>query len=282
MIDVRQTLAYSKYLKKIDWTVAKLDGNFVYCKKMPFLGFIIKIQRPLKRIAKSSFTKLLKRFKPFIVYIEPSSAKDYMAYVEEFGFGKTQNSFVPTKTIHIDLTQNAQDLLSRMHYKTRYNIKVAKRNKLDITYSQDIAQFANFWQTCALKDRKMFLSLRKEIQAIFDAFEKDAELLLIQKDKHLIAEVMVIYTQDTAFYMYAAANGVGKKLFAPTLAVWEAILRAKKKGKKIFDFEGIYDDRYPLPAWKGFSRFKKSFGGKEVEYPGVLRKIYLPFLRIGV
>jgi len=52
---------------------------------------------------------------------------------------------------------------------------------------------------------------------------------------------------------------------------------AKKMGCKIFDFEGIYDDRFPLKSWLGFSRFKKSFGGLEVEYPGAYSKFLLPF-----
>ena len=49
----------------------------------------------------------------------------------------------------------------------------------------------------------------------------------------------------------------------------------KKEGKKVFDFEGIYDERFPLISWKGFTRFKKGFGGIEVEYPGTLREIIL-------
>ena len=76
--------------------------------------------------------------------------------------------------------------------------------------------------------------------------------------------------------MYAAASDAGKKLFAPTLCAWEAIKLSKKHGSKIFDFEGIYDERFPLKSWHGFTRFKKSFGGREIEYPGAFVKYRIP------
>ena len=77
--------------------------------------------------------------------------------------------------------------------------------------------------------------------------------------------------------MYAASTTNGKQLFVPTMLVWEAIKLGKKLGKKYFDFEGIYDERFPLKAWKGFTRFKQSFGGKEVVFPGTLRKLFINF-----
>ena len=67
----------------------------------------------------------------------------------------------------------------------------------------------------------------------------------------------------------AAANREGKKSFAPTLLAWEALKFAKKQGCAIFDFEGVFDERFTTqsPAWKGFSKFKEGFGGKSVYYP---------------
>jgi lipid II:glycine glycyltransferase (peptidoglycan interpeptide bridge formation enzyme) len=76
--------------------------------------------------------------------------------------------------------------------------------------------------------------------------------------------------------MYAASSKKGKKLYAPTLNTWEAIRLSKKKGSSIYDFEGIYDSRFPLKTWRGFTRFKKSFGGKEIKYPGAFVKHRLP------
>jgi lipid II:glycine glycyltransferase (peptidoglycan interpeptide bridge formation enzyme) len=48
-------------------------------------------------------------------------------------------------------------------------------------------------------------------------------------------------------------------------------------GCKIFDFEGIYDSRFPIKSWLGFTHFKKQFGGNEIAYPGCYIKFRLPF-----
>ncbi len=57
----------------------------------------------------------------------------------------------------------------------------------------------------------------------------------------------------------------------------DAILLAKKSGCKVFDFDGIYDERFPIKTWLGFTKFKKGFGGKEIEYPGCYISRALPF-----
>jgi peptidoglycan pentaglycine glycine transferase (the first glycine) len=63
----------------------------------------------------------------------------------------------------------------------------------------------------------------------------------------------------------------------PYFIVWEAMKEAKKRGCKIWDFEGIYDARWPNKSWLGFSHFKKSFGGEEIEFPGSFEKWRWPF-----
>jgi len=64
-----------------------------------------------------------------------------------------------------------------------------------------------------------------------------------------------------AFYWHNASSHLGKKLFAPTLCVWQAMLECKKRGLKVFDFEGLYDERIPNRnlSWRGFSKFKEGF-----------------------
>ena len=46
------------------------------------------------------------------------------------------------------------------------------------------------------------------------------------------------------------------------------ILDAKRKGLKYVDLFGIAPEDQPDHEWAGFTKFKKSFGGESVEYPG--------------
>ncbi len=82
----------------------------------------------------------------------------------------------------------------------------------------------------------------------------------------------MLHADKIAYYWLAAATNLGKKLFAPTLLVWEVLKTAKKNGCEVFDFEGIYDERYPIKSWLGFTKFKEGFGGKEILYPPSLVK----------
>jgi lipid II:glycine glycyltransferase (peptidoglycan interpeptide bridge formation enzyme) len=47
---------------------------------------------------------------------------------------------------------------------------------------------------------------------------------------------------------------------------------AKKRGSLVWDFEGIFDQRFPNKDILGYTHFKKSFGGKEIEFPGAFTK----------
>jgi len=294
MLDLRQTSEYAKYMKAIGWIVDGKLGSFAYIKKFPIIGSFIKIQRP-EIISDKAIMRLSKKYRAFQIVIEPKSTV-HGSLLTEHGFHQSRSYFVPSKTIHIDLTSSERRLLTDMHYKTRYNIKKAMSNKLQVTSSKDIDGFANFWQKCAREQRGMFLSMKKEMTGLYNAFRKNAYIITVSRHperpegvegshqsyrhaekNNLLSGILLIHTKDIAYYMYAASTVKGKKLFAPTLNAWEAIKLSKKLGCKVFDFEGIYDDRFPIKSWLGFTRFKRSFGGNVIGYPGTYHKFLLPF-----
>jgi lipid II:glycine glycyltransferase (peptidoglycan interpeptide bridge formation enzyme) len=256
MTDLRQSPAWAKYLESINWTVEKINGNYYYLKKLPVVGYLLKIQRPSK-IDLKAIDKLHKKYKIYKTVIEP---------VTPLKLKPSKSFYLPTKTIQIDLTKSRAHLLKEMSPKTRYNIK---KHTLQITDSTNINEFANFWRKNFERKRFPVLSQKKNIIALYKAFGKNAHILTTHQ-----ASLLILIYDKTAYYMYAASNNEGRKLFAPTLLTWHAILLAKKQKCKVFDFDGIYDERFPLKSWQGFTRFKKGFGGKEIEYPGcyILKK----------
>jgi lipid II:glycine glycyltransferase (peptidoglycan interpeptide bridge formation enzyme) len=80
-----------------------------------------------------------------------------------------------------------------------------------------------------------------------------------------------------AYYWQAFTNSEGRTSLSQYSLLYHGILWAKKQGSRVFDFEGIYDPRFPNKSWQGFTHFKKSFGGYEVEYLGTFVKNRLPF-----
>lgn len=274
MKDLRQTDRYANYLGSLGWGVDRIGEVYLYTKKIPLLGSVLKIQRPEEVITNRDFKRLVRKKKVIFAQIEPKTNRQLGYFKKHLGFNRQGSPSLPSKTVQIDLTLPEEKLLSAMHHKTRYNIGLSKRRGVKVKFSQNIHTFTEFWQKQARK-RGMFIPQKNEIKKIFQAFGKRSQILLAYKENGLLGGILLIRGDKVSYYMYAASSPEGKKDFAPTLLVWESIRYAKNCGDEWFDLEGIYDPRFPLGRWKGFSRFKRSFGGREIEYPRPASKITL-------
>ena len=290
MADLRQSPNHARFLRSMGWIVERKKGINYFIKRIPLIGSFIKVQRP-ERINFEDIEELRKKYRVFQVVIEPKlctvsvSRDDNTCSDSSFsvaskivhdqlytsGFKLSKSPFLPTKTIQIDLTKPEAILLKSFHYKTRYNIGKSQKLKVKIQKSNDIKKFISLWHKWHHK-RLGFLSQARQIEAFYKAYGTDADLLMATKNGETIAGLLLFSYDRITYYMYAGSDKLGKKLFAPTLITWEAIKLAKKRGSKIFDFEGVYDERFPLKSWLGFTRFKKSFGGQEVSFPGCFLK----------
>ena len=89
-----------------------------------------------------------------------------------------------------------------------------------------------------------------------------------ESSREPIAAAFVYDSDDTRVYAHAAASFEHRKLSAGIPLVTTFILDAKAKGLKYVDLFGIAPENEPDHEWAGFTKFKKSFGGESVEYPG--------------
>lgn len=280
MQDLRQTKEYANYMELLGWKVVKClsrakSRDQIFIKHIPLIGNIAKLQRPSGKLDPRVLDEFAKKHKLAVFYIEPNN---HLAIQPFNHFRTSKNCFLPSKTIHINLLRSDKDLLPQMDKDTRYAIRLAQKRGVEIRESADIDAFIKLW-TQSARHRGMWLPQTKEIKALWNAFSIKAHLLLsfqcINTLKKLVAGILLVRTPKIAYYMYAASTKEGNKLSAPSLLVWEAIKLAKNPptggGCKIFDFEGIYDDRYPQTKnWKGFTKFKEGFGGKIITYPETL------------
>lgn len=262
-MDLRQTKEFAQYMKLSGWIVEKIDSCYVYLRKLPlFPPLIMKIQYPAPPIPFAQIERLAKKYRPLQIQIQPLKMAPGF---KKYGYKLTGGGHV-TKTIQLDLTQSEKKILSQMKKDTRYGIRKAKKEDIKIQRYKDINCFHQAWKK-SVGWRKYVPSL-KTLKKLKKAFGEKAIFLLAPS----LGSTVILLTDKTAYYYYAFTSKEGRKKFAQYLLVWEAIKLAKKRGCKIFDFEGIYDRRFPIKSWKGFSHFKKSFGGKEVEFIGCLSR----------
>lgn len=302
MRDLRQTPEYARYMQLLGWSVVRFQmsvfGCQIFVKKIPLLGNIGKLQRPEGKLDLRKLDDFAREHKLAALYVEPSLDTQYLpaqaGSILNTRYTIHKNCFLPSKTIQINLTQPERQLFRELKKDTRYSLRRAKEAGVKVVESEDIPAFIKMWQAAARR-RGMWLPQKKEIFSLWKAFGQKAHILFalthkhnpsfryidISKENGLVSGVLIVESPDIAYYMYAFSTEEGNRLSAPTFLVWEAIRLAKRNGCKIFDFEGIYDERYPQTKnWKGFTKFKEGFGGKIVTYPQTLVGYYSPLVKL--
>ena len=95
-----------------------------------------------------------------------------------------------------------------------------------------------------------------------------AQLHLAHLDGTPIAAALAYDSADTRTYAHAAADFEHRKLSAGVPLLVNLILDAGERGLTTVDLWGIAPEGDSGHEWAGFTKFKKSFGGREAAYPG--------------
>jgi hypothetical protein len=275
MLDIRQSENYAEYLKSQGWIVERLNNINYFIKKLPIIGSVLKIQRPSK-IDFETIQKLEKKYRVFQTILEPKDRNQELEIKNE-GYKLSKNPFLPSKTIHLDLTKPL-----KFNKETRRAIRKGSLCKIkQCSTPEEIKQFHEAWKDSVNFNR--YVPSLESLYKINRSYTQQHSLFLTSHNKIgsiIGGALFTISSHDLSnyitYYWYGFTNKEGRTSLSQYSLLYHGILWAKKNGSKIFDFEGIYDDRFPNKSWLGFTHFKKSFGGKEILYPGCYVKFRLP------
>ncbi len=225
-------------------------------------------KRELPQKDKIKFLQLIKDKgqKENIIFSRLESGEDCLDL--EFNFKETIN-IQPQKSLLLDLRKREEEILALMHQKTRYNIRLAFKKGVKIRKG-GLDDFPAWWEIMKKTgDRDKFrLHDREHYKKMIEFFKEnpgDLELkfYLAEYKGEIIAGNIVSFFGDTATYLHGASSHQYRKLMAPYALQWQAIREAKEKGCVFYDFYGIDEEK-----WPGITRFKKGFGGEEVDRGG--------------
>jgi len=282
MLDIRQSNEYAQFMRSIGWEVRSIGDANAFIRHFPLIGSFIKIQRVATILSISQIDALIKNERAFKIIIEPCSDSDTSDLIN-YDF-KPTTPYAPSKTIQIDLTPSLDEIFSSFGKTTRWTIRKSEKNNV-------VARVGTIEEFIKLKVSRFSpfrFSLEKMVNNLNNSFSPDKVTVLIAYHKSHpelvsgsipVAGVFLLFHDDIAYYWMAAATKEGKKLAVPSLLVWEALKLAKERGCTVFDFEGVFDERFPkqTSSWKGFTQFKEGFGGRIVYYSKPLGKTLLPF-----
>lgn len=191
---------------------------------------------------------------------------------------KSEKDIQPANIWLLSLEQSEEEILIRMKPKSRYNINLAQRKKVEVWEGgrQDLIVF---WKLILETSKRNNFRLHPQ-DYYFKMWEHlsptNLKLMLAKVNGEVVAGMLLTLYSDTATYLHGGSTSRFKEAMAPYLLHWEAIKLAKKSGLKFYDFGGIAPKGAENHSWAGISRFKKSFGGFEVNYPGSFDLVYSP------
>ena len=105
-----------------------------------------------------------------------------------------------------------------------------------------------------------------------------AAMYLTEFEGTVIAASLIFDDAECRYYAHAAADTKHRKLHPGPILVSQMIEDAVASGTKEFDLYGVVPPEVRDHAWSGFSDFKRSFGGRQVDYAGTWE---LPLKRLG-
>lgn len=285
--DIRQTANYAHYLKSQGWIVERISNINYFIKKIPLLGSVLKVQRP-QSVDFKTIQKLERKYLVFQTIIEPdlasvvNSFSDIHNLLLQNRYKLSKSPFLPTKTIHLNLTQSVKDIYRNFSKDCKYSLRKGEGLVIkEYSTPAEIKKFHEAWKKSV--NFKRYVPSLESLIELRKSFPQSKSLFLASHNKTgsiIGGAIFTISSHDVSnyiiYYWQGFTNNEGRTSLSQYSLLYQAILWGKKMNCKVFDFEGIYDERFPNKSWLGFTHFKKSFGGTEILYPGCYTKFRLP------
>tara|TARA_B100001964_G_scaffold243661_1_gene322309 strand:+ start:959 stop:1966 length:1008 start_codon:yes stop_codon:yes gene_type:complete len=292
-----QSSVWQEFLKKQNkkyWQISVKDENniiascLIYENKLPFgKSYLYSPKGPIISSDISNYKKekafhlLLSKIRDLTV--DTKKEEEIFLSLEVINIDLTKefiktNNIQPADTLIIDLTKDIENILKKMHQKTRYNIGLANRKGVKIEVSKkekDIEIFLKLIKKTAKKNNikihpdKYYRLLWKTLLE-----KKSGELYLAKINNIIIAANIIIKFGQSVTYLHGGFDYNYRTYMAPYLLQWEIIKKIKKEGFLFYDFWGIASKNNKNNKWSGFTRFKKGFGGQEKSSLGTYNFIY--------
>lgn len=183
--------------------------------------------------------------------------------------GRVAASLNPAVTLLTDLSQSEEQLLSGMHQKTRYNLRLAEKKGVVVSESKDTDVWLKLHHQTTARDR--FKGHADDYYCAMLACPI-TRLYVASFEGEPLAAMIAVFYGDTVTYLHGASSNAARDVMAPYLLHWSVMREGKSLGCARYDWWGINPTDAQHPAykrsWEGITRFKRGFGGEEVHLPG--------------
>ena len=205
------------------------------------------------------------------IFLDSPNSLEATKVFEDNGCAPSPKNTYPPATVFLDISENEDEILKNFHTKHRYNLNLAKKKNLDVSFDVNEKTLEEFYYLQKItSDRQKYLIKSKDYYDILiNTFNKKGKVLLTTcyVDSRPIASWLFIVSEDIAYYVYGGSDDNYKNLFPSTLILWESIVKLKTLGVKTIDLFGATEDLNDQnDPYYGFTIFKLRFGGYHKKY----------------
>ena len=190
---------------------------------------------------------------------------------------KKSHDLNPKETWVLDLTGSEEEYKGKLPSRLLRYYRNKEKNGITIETSKnpDDIKYLLELQKALAKEKK--ISTFSEIYLKTELKQPFATLYLVKQENQIIAAGLVFDHDKTRYNLQGAQTDEGRKLHATGILTIKLIEDAREKGLELFDFWGIAPEGAPSThPWAGFTNFKKTFDGREVDFAGTYDVILKP------
>lgn len=180
----------------------------------------------------------------------------------------------PEHTQRLDLQRPFDEVLADMQSSLRNRHRNFAKKGMSVRRSDDPADVEHLIRILGdVADRTGMHShdsdyLRANAGALMPGGDACIYLVDLVDAELPIAASLVFDDERCRYYAHAAADNEHRKLQPGPILVTSMIQAAHEAGQAEFDLYGVVPPEVRDHAWTGFSDFKRSFGGHQVDYSG--------------
>ena len=255
-------------------------GRYLY---VPY-GPVYRTEKAFQK-ALNALVYYAKTMSAFFIRIEPQDP-NFASYAPQNA--KKSKDLNPKETWVLDLTGNDDELKAKLPSRLlRYHRGAAKKGiAIETTHDPDQIRELLTLQRALAAEKKIntysenylktelaqpFATLYLVKQTSVESPEQGTEPTKqsASENTDILAAGLVFDDDTTRYNLQGAQSDAGRRAHATGILTIQLILDAKAKGLETFDFWGIAPENAPKNhPWAGFTAFKKTFAGTEVDYAG--------------
>ena len=172
------------------------------------------------------------------------------------------------RTIWLDLDPDAQTLLGALRKNWRGALNKAQKSGMPVMWDDETLPSLPWLLHAYAQDRETRKFRGADARFLRDMariFAENRKCLVAKAllDNREVAGILILCHGKSATCQVMWASETGRKAAAPTLLLWETVMRLKQNGYRDFDLGGIHEQ-----SAHGVTSFKNGLGGETVFYQG--------------